>query len=865
MAHPSATPPHDLEAEQSLLGSILLDPEVMINVMEQIHPDHFYENAHGLIFDAMRSLYDKRNAIDVVTITDQLKKMKKLSEAGGSSKIASLSNIVSTAAHHKSYANIIRELWTKRQMISLSTKLHELALDPGEEINDIIDEAEQHVFSLSQRHNQQSFSLIKETLAESFERLDELQRNAGELRGLPTGFMDLDSMLAGFQKSNLIILAARPGMGKTAFGLNIAQYMATVAKKKVGIFSLEMSKEELVDRLLVGQADIDAWRLKTGRLDQQDFMKLSEAMGVLAEAQIFIDDTPGLSIFEIRTKARRLMAEHNIDMLMLDYLQLAHGRSLDNRVQEVAEISQGMKNIARELKIPVLALSQLSRAIENRGEKTPQLSDLRESGCVTGDTLVTLADSNWQLPISELVGKSNFKVWSLNQENHKLEKATVSNVFPTGRKKVFELKTQLGRVIKATANHKFLTIEGWKRLDELTKNDHLALPRVIPTVKPKQKMTESELALLGHLIGDGCTLPRHSIQYTTREEDLAEMVQNLAKEVFGKEVEPRIKQERSWYQVYLSSTRKHTHGKGSAVSDWLKQLGVWGLRSAEKRIPELVFSQSSSSIGIFLKHLWVTDGCIKVSQNEKVYPSIYYASSSSQLAYGAQTLLLSLGIISRVRVVSQGSKGGDQYHVTVSGQQDVAAFVEKIGTVGKYKLESLSQVKKYLTLTKANTNRDIISKSIWSTLIKPIMKQKSVSQRALCDAIGTARSGAMFSQNLSRDRLARIGEALGSNELLELANSDLYWDKISQIVPSGSEEVYDLTVPAHANFVANNMVIHNSIEQDADVVMFLYRKDDDIREAVNLKIAKHRNGSVGEIDLYFKGDRIKFFGMEARR
>lgn len=390
MANIKQTQPHDLEAEESLLGSVLLDPEIMVTVLEEVHPDHFYDPAHGLIFEAMRVLFDTRQAIDAVTLTNQLKKMKKISEAGGSSKIASLSNIVSTAAHHKSYASIIRELWIKRQMISLSTKLHELALDPGEEINDIIDEAEQHVFALSQRHNQQSFSLIKETLAESFERLDELQRNSGELRGLPTGFMDLDSTLAGFQRSNLIILAARPGMGKTAFGLNIAQYMATVAKKKVGIFSLEMSKEELVDRLLVSQADIDAWRLKTGRLDQQDFMKLSEAMGVLAEAQIFIDDTPGLSIFEIRTKARRLMAEHNIDMLMVDYLQLAHGRTSDNRVQEVAEISQGMKNIARELKIPVLALSQLSRAIESRGEKTPQLSDLRESGSIEQDADVVM-------------------------------------------------------------------------------------------------------------------------------------------------------------------------------------------------------------------------------------------------------------------------------------------------------------------------------------------------------------------------------------------------------------------------------------------------------------------------------------------
>ncbi|MBL8031820.1 MAG: replicative DNA helicase, partial [Candidatus Doudnabacteria bacterium] len=239
-------------------------------------------------------------------------------------------------------------------------------------------------------HVKKAFTPIKETLAESFERLDELQRTGSDLRGLPTGFADLDRVLAGMQKSNLLILAARPGMGKTAFALNITQHVSVVAKKRVGIFSLEMSREELVDRLLVGQADIDAWKLKTGRLDNQDFLKLSDAMGVLADAQIFIDDTPGMSIFEMRTKARRLMAEHKIDMIIVDYLQLAQGRTKDNRVQEVAEISQGLKNIARELKIPILALSQLSRAVESRGEKIPQLSDLRESGSIEQDADVVL-------------------------------------------------------------------------------------------------------------------------------------------------------------------------------------------------------------------------------------------------------------------------------------------------------------------------------------------------------------------------------------------------------------------------------------------------------------------------------------------
>lgn len=383
-------PPHDLELEQTVLGAILIDPDAIIKVMDYLNAESFYQPSHQLIFEAMRQLYDKREPIDVLTLTNTLKRQKKLTEAGGASGIAKLADNVSTAANVESYAKLIADYAVKRRLISMSGEISEQAFDEGKNAQELLDLAEKRVFSVTSQQRAKSFVPIRDTLVESFERLDELQRNGGEIRGVSTGFADLDKVLAGFQKSNLVILAARPGMGKTAFSLNITQHIVVNAKKKVGFFSLEMSKEELVDRLLVAQADIDAWKLKTGRLDQQDFLKLSDAMGVLAEAELFIDDTPGMSIFEMRTKARRLMAEHNIDMLVVDYLQLAHGETKDNRVQEVAEISQGLKNIARELKIPVIALSQLSRAIESRGEKNPQLSDLRESGSIEQDADVVM-------------------------------------------------------------------------------------------------------------------------------------------------------------------------------------------------------------------------------------------------------------------------------------------------------------------------------------------------------------------------------------------------------------------------------------------------------------------------------------------
>ncbi len=378
-------PPHDLSAEVSVLGSILIDSDAIIQVAEIIKSDDFYEPSHQMIYAAMMELFEKRQPIDAVTLSNQLKKAKQLDTVGGSSTIAKLTNEVTTSSNVTHYANLVAEAAMRRNIISTAAELGELAFDESQEARDILDTTEQKIFQISQTQDRDAFVPIKDTLAESFERIDEMQRNPNSMRGIPTGLADLDGILAGFGKSNLLILAARPGMGKTALSLNIAQHIAVNEKKKVAIFSLEMSKEELVDRLLVSQADIDAWRLKTGRLDQQDFMKLSDAMGVLADTHIFIDDKPGMTIFEMRTKARRLSMEHGLDFLVVDYLQLAHGRTMDNRVQEVAEISQGLKNIARELKIPVLALSQLSRAIESRGEKTPQLSDLRESGSIEQD------------------------------------------------------------------------------------------------------------------------------------------------------------------------------------------------------------------------------------------------------------------------------------------------------------------------------------------------------------------------------------------------------------------------------------------------------------------------------------------------
>lgn len=384
-------PPHDEQAEASVLGAILIDKDALADVVDFLRPDFFYKDAHSQIFSAMLALFEKHEPVDIVTVTAELKKMEKYKDVGGSSFLADLTNTVPTSANIEVYGKIVADHYTKRCLIDVSSKLAQDAFSERKDVKDILDKAESEILSISERRSHKDFIPIKDALAESFDRLDELHKKGTSLRGISTGFPDIDHRLAGMQNSNLLILAARPGQGKTALVLNIAQYVSVVLKTTVGIFSLEMSKEELVDRLLVSQADVDAWRLKTGRLSDDDFTRLSEAMGELAEAPLFIDDTPGINLFEMRTKARRLMVNQKMKLLIVDYLQLVDpGRRYDNRVQEVSIISQSLKNLARELKIPVLVVSQLSRAVEARGSKIPQLADLRESGSIEQDADVVM-------------------------------------------------------------------------------------------------------------------------------------------------------------------------------------------------------------------------------------------------------------------------------------------------------------------------------------------------------------------------------------------------------------------------------------------------------------------------------------------
>lgn len=387
-------PPQNVDAEVSLLGSILIDSEVITATADKITSEDFYEKRHGTIYNAILRLYEQNKPVDLLTLSSSLRDSGDLENVGGSSYLTELTNAVPTAAHGEHYADIVAEKSMRRKLIRAAEDITNLSFDDNAtSVQEILEQAEARLFGVSQRTLKQDLVSIEQILAEGFDRLDELHKNKGALRGIRTGWKDLDKKTSGLQRSDLIVLAARPAMGKTTLVGNLVQNVATHEKQAVLFFSLEMSKDQLVDRMLAAESGVDAWRIRTGDLNDDDFEKLGQAMGSLSEAPIFIDDTPGITVLEMRTKARREANKHPLGLIVVDYLQLMSGTGKTNdfnRVQEISEISRGLKLIARELNVPVVALSQLSRTVEQRPDKQPQLSDLRESGSIEQDADIVM-------------------------------------------------------------------------------------------------------------------------------------------------------------------------------------------------------------------------------------------------------------------------------------------------------------------------------------------------------------------------------------------------------------------------------------------------------------------------------------------
>ena len=838
------TPPHDVAAEQCVLGGMLLSKDAISDVIETIRPQDHYRPAHQIIHEAILDMYGRGEPVDAITVADELTKRGDITRVGDRPYLHTLIATVPTAANAGFYARIVRERAILRRLVEAGTRIVQFGYAGDADADELVDRAQAEVYAVTDRRTTEDYHSLSEIMPGALDEIEAIGSRGGVLTGVPTGFSDLDALTNGLHPGQMIVIAARPAVGKSTLALDFARAAAIKHGMATVVFSLEMGRNEITMRLLSAEARVPMHTMRTGQMNDDDWARLARRMSEVADAPLFIDDSPNMSLMEIRAKCRRLKQRHNLKFVIIDYLQLMSSpKRVESRQQEVSEMSRSLKLLAKELEVPLIALSQLNRGPEQRTDKKPLLSDLRESGCLTGETRILRADTGAEITLNELMasGACDIPVWSLDKGLH-LVPRTMTHAFPSGIKEAFRVRMTSGRQVEATANHPFLTYDGWRAIGDIAAGTRIAVPRHTPAPMAITKMAEAEIVMLGHLIGDGSFVKRQPIRYASIDEANLTAVTEAAKH-FG------ITAIRDEYEAARVTT--------------LEALGLFGLRSHEKFVPAPVFSLGQRDLALFLRHLWATDGCVWWDETAG-QARIYYASTSRRLIDDVARLLMRFNVMTRIKETRKGEYR-PCYELLIYGAENQLRFLEDIGVHGARGVMA-EKARQVLASVKGNTNLDTIPVQVWDR-VRTAMTEQHMSQRQFAAATGTQYCGStLWKHAPSRERLAQVAAVLDDAELEMVATNDVFWDEIASVESIGEQPVYDATVLGTHNFIANGINLHNSIEQDADVVILLHREDAYEKESprageADLIVAKHRNGPTATVTVAFQGHYSRFVDM----
>ena len=857
-------PPHSIEAEQAVLGGLLLHSASYWEIADAVSEKDFYRNDHRLIWRAIADLMEESVAVDVLTVGRALEHMGQASRGLDTAYLAELAESTPGVSNLRAYAGIVRERAVLRQLIDVAGRIADSAFAPeGRKSSELLDEAERAVFQIAEdRPKEGGPEGARDLLKRAVERIDRLVASKNSITGLASGFPDLDGYTSGFQESDLVIVAGRPSMGKTAFAMNLVENALMVDEPRpVLVFSMEMPGEALIMRMLSSLGRINQGHIRSGQLTDDDWPRLASTMTLLRDRPLYIDDTAALTPNEMRARARRLAREHGrLGMIVVDYLQLMRvAGTSENRTGEISEISRSLKALAKEMSCPVIALSQLNRSLEQRPNKRPQMADLRE--CVTGDTRVLLADGT-PVPIAALA-EGAACVWSMDDAGC-VRKSVATQVWEVGQRPVVRVSLASGRVIRCTPDHRLRALWDWKPAADLRPGDRIALARRLPEPESPAQWSEHEVVLLAHLVGDGSYVKGQPLRYTTANEDNSRVVADAAV-AMGSKVK-RYPGRGNWHQLVISGNGNRWHALG--VGKWLKELGLFGQRSHDKTLPADIFRLANDQLALFLRHLWATDGSITVAASGRV--RLYFSSASRQLVDDIALLLQRFGIVGRIRHTRHGD-GRGWFTLDVSGVADQRRFMDEIGVCGP-QAAGEAAVRSRLEALAGNSNVDTLPAEVFDH-VRSEMARLGISHRAMAAERGTAYGGSShYSFAPSQQTLEAYAERLDDDRLRALLRNDLFWDRVVEVEADAESSVYDLTVPGDACWFAEGIASHNSgaIEQDADVILFVYRDEVYNPESADkgtseIIIGKQRNGPIGMVRLAFVGHLTRFESLAPER